>query len=64
MRPQGTKLEEPAQPLIAVPGRDQDALTVEGVAEPAERHREAALVAAVAAPLAGGGAELREVGVR
>ena len=51
VRPQGTKLRNPRSRPVVVVGLDQHAVAVQRVAEPAERHREAALVAAVAAPL-------------
>ena len=52
LRPHGTKLRKPRSAPSRVARLDQDAVAVERVLEPAERHREAALVAAVAAPLA------------
>ena len=56
--------EEAAQGALGVARLDQDAVAVERVPEPPERHGEAALVAAVAAPLGGGvgsAAKLRRV---
>ena len=57
MRPQGDEAEEATELIVLVAGLDQDAVAVERVAEPAERHREATLVAAVAAPRGGGVAQ-------
>ena len=61
LRPHGTKLRNPRSVAFGVERLDQHALAVERILEPTEGHREAALVAAVASPLARGIAERGEV---
>ena len=53
--------EEPAQLPVAVVRLDQHAVAVQPVAQPAERHREAPLVAAVTPPLRRRRVERREL---
>ena len=61
--PTGTKLRKPRRSPVAVVRLHQHAVAVQRVGQPSQRHREAALVAAVAAPGRRVGAEGVEVGL-